>query len=70
MVVKDSWTGLEDGITDATWGVCLPKNVLEHHPTVMLDSGRGKRRLERSKAKVLEGRLQENKDVGGFHDDS
>ena len=38
--------------------------------TVMLDFGRGKHRLERSKAKVLEGRLQENKDVGDFHNNS
>ena len=40
MVVKDSWTGLEDGITDATWGVRLPKNVLEHHPTVLCSGER------------------------------
>jgi hypothetical protein len=35
VVIKDSWTGLEDGITDTTWGVRLPKNVLERRPTVL-----------------------------------
>ena len=40
MVVKDNWMGLEDGITDVTWGVCLPKNVLEHHPTVLCSKER------------------------------
>ena len=37
---------------------------------VTLDLGRGKHRLERLKAKILEGRLQENKDVRGFRNDS
>ena len=37
---------------------------------VMIDSGRGNCRLERLRAKVLQERLQENKDVGDFHDNS
>ena len=39
-------------------------------PCITLDLDRGKRRLERLKMKVLEGRLQENKGVRGFRDDS
>ena len=37
---------------------------------VIIDSGRGNCRLERSRAKVLEEHLQENKDVRDFRDNS
>ena len=37
---------------------------------IMIDSGRGNCRLERSRAKVLEEHLQENKDVRDFCDNS
>ena len=37
---------------------------------VTLDSGRGKCRLQKTRARVLEGHLQDQGGVGGFHDNS